>query len=248
MKYTEHIQLDKLPQHIGVIMDGNGRWAKKFGFLRSIGHINGVKSVRRLVEYCAELGVPYLTLYAFSTENWSRPQDEVSGLMKLLVKTLSKELETFQKNDIRLMAIGRLDDLPEDVRKMLEHFIEQTKNNTRLTLTIALSYGARAEIVRATKLIAEKVKNNLISIENIDDVVLNAHLYTQDLPDVDLMIRTSGEQRVSNFMLWQMAYAELYFTEKLWPDMKKNDFAQAIYEYQKRERRFGKTSEQINSK
>lgn len=246
MKYIDHITKDNLPNHLAIIMDGNGRWAKKFGFLRNIGHINGVKSVRRAVEFCAEVGIPNLTLFAFSTENWKRPKDEVSGLMKLLVKTLHSELKTFQKNDIRLNAIGHLDDLPTDVHDLLKEFIEKTKNNKRLNLTIAISYGSRAEILRATKEIAKKVKNNIISEENIDESVFNQHLYTQNLPDVDLMIRTSGEQRISNFLLWQSAYAEFYFTAKLWPDMKKNDFAKAIYEYQKRERRFGKTSEQIN--
>lgn len=245
MKYTELIKEENLPQHIGVIMDGNGRWAKKLGFLRNIGHETGVKTVRRVVKYCAELGVPYLTLYAFSTENWKRPEAEVSALMQLMMLSLKKEIKSFQENNIRLNAIGNLEDLPSNIRKELTKAMEITKNNTRLTVTVALSYGARSEMIHAVKSISDKVKNNIISLEDIDEKTINNHLYTHNLPDVDLLIRTSGEQRISNFLLWQIAYAELYFTEVLWPEFKDEDLAKAIYSYQNRERRFGKTSEQL---
>jgi undecaprenyl diphosphate synthase len=245
MKYTEQIDKEKLPQHVAVIMDGNGRWAKKLGFLRNIGHENGVKTVRRIVSYCTKIGVPYLTLYAFSTENWNRPKTEVSALMKLMLMALKKEMKSFQENNIRLNAIGNLDDLPSDVKKELIKAMEATKDNTRLTVTIAMSYGARSEMVNAVRQLTDKVKNNIISLEDIDEETINNHLYTHNLPDVDLLIRTSGEQRISNFLLWQIAYAELYFTEVLWPDFGEEDFAQAIYTFQNRERRFGKTSEQL---
>lgn len=245
MKYTELIKEENLPQHIGVIMDGNGRWAKKLGFLRNIGHETGVKTVRRVVKYCAELGVPYLTLYAFSTENWKRPEAEVSALMQLMMLSLKKEIKSFQENNIRLNAIGNLEDLPSNIRKELTKAMEATKDNTRLTVTVALSYGARSEMIHAVKSISDKVKNNIISLEDIDEKTINNHLYTHNLPDVDLLIRTSGEQRISNFLLWQIAYAELYFTEVLWPEFKDEDLAKAIYSYQNRERRFGKTSEQL---
>ncbi|HLT65503.1 MAG TPA: isoprenyl transferase [Flavobacterium sp.] len=245
MKYTELIKEENLPQHIGVIMDGNGRWAKKLGFLRNIGHETGVKAVRRVVKYCAELGVPYLTLYAFSTENWKRPEAEVSALMQLMMLSLKKEIKSFQENNIRLNAIGNLEDLPSNIRKELTKAMEATKDNTRLTVTVALSYGARSEMIHAVKSISDKVKNNIISLEDIDEKTINNHLYTHNLPDVDLLIRTSGEQRISNFLLWQIAYAELYFTEVLWPEFKDEDLAKAIYSYQNRERRFGKTSEQL---
>lgn len=245
MKYTELIKEENLPQHIGVIMDGNGRWAKKLGFLRNIGHETGVKTVRRVVKYCAELGVPYLTLYAFSTENWNRPEAEVSALMQLMMLSLKKEIKSFQENNIRLNAIGNLEDLPSNIRKELTKAMEATKDNTRLTVTVALSYGARSEMIHAVKSISDKVKNNIISLEDIDEKTINNHLYTHNLPDVDLLIRTSGEQRISNFLLWQIAYAELYFTEVLWPEFKDEDLAKAIYSYQNRERRFGKTSEQL---
>lgn len=245
MKYTEQIDKEKLPQHVAVIMDGNGRWAKKLGFLRNIGHENGVKTVRRIVSYCTKIGVPYLTLYAFSTENWNRPKTEVSALMKLMLMALKKEMKSFQENNIRLNAIGNLDDLPSDVKKELIKAMEATKDNTRLTVTIAMSYGARSEMINAVRQLTDKVKNNIISLEDIDEETINNHLYTHNLPDVDLLIRTSGEQRISNFLLWQIAYAELYFTEVLWPDFGEEDFAQAIYTFQNRERRFGKTSEQL---
>lgn len=227
-------------------MDGNGRWAKQKGMLRAIGHENGTKSVRTTVEACAKLGIPNLTLYAFSTENWNRPKLEVDTLMKLLVSSLKKEINTLLDNNIKLNAIGCLDALPKKVYKELQEVIQQTSENTRMTLTLALSYGSREELITAVKKISNKVKNNIISEESIDQSVINKHLYTHNLPDVDLLIRTSGEQRISNFLLWQIAYAELYFTPVLWPDFTEQHLSEAILEYQKRERRFGKTSEQIS--
>lgn len=226
-------------------MDGNGRWAKQQGFLRAFGHENGTKSVKEIIKTSAKLGIEYLTLYAFSTENWNRPKLEVQALMKILINSLKKELVTLQENNIRLNAIGNLDKLPKTAQKELLDVMDKTKNNTRLTLTLALSYGSREELVNAVKSISDKVKNNIISIDTIDDSIINEHLYTQNLPDVDLLIRTSGEHRISNFLLWQIAYAELYFTNVLWPDFKDQDLYEAIISYQKRERRFGKTSEQI---
>lgn len=226
-------------------MDGNGRWAKQQGFLRAFGHENGTKSVKKTITTCAKLGIEYLTLYAFSTENWNRPKLEVEALMRILINSLKKELVTLQENNIKLNAIGNLDKLPKSAQKELVDVIDKTKNNTRLTLTLALSYGSREELVNAVRIISDKVKNNIISIDAIDDSIINEHLYTQNLPDVDLLIRTSGEHRISNFLLWQIAYAELYFTNVLWPDFKDQDLYEAIISYQKRERRFGKTSEQI---
>lgn len=240
------INKDSLPEHIAIIMDGNGRWAKQKGKLRVFGHENGTKSVRKVVEACARLGVANLTLYAFSTENWKRPKVEVQTLMKLLVSSLRKELKTLQKNEIRLQAIGTLEALPEKARKELLEVIEKTQNNQRMTLTLALSYGSREELKTAVREIADKVKNNIISPDDIDEKLINNHLYTHDLPDVDLLIRTSGEHRISNFLLWQIAYAELYFTSTLWPDFTEEHLFEAILNYQNRERRFGKTSEQLN--
>ena len=245
MSIKEQINKDKLPQHVAIIMDGNGRWAKQQGLIRAIGHENGTKSVRQTVEASAELGIKNLTLYAFSTENWNRPKLEVQTLMKLLVKSLKKEIKTLQDNGIKLNAIGCLNDLPKKAHKELLEVIEKTKNNTNMTLTLALSYGSREEIVNVVKELSVKVKNNIISSESIDESIINKHLYTQNLPDVDLLIRTSGEQRISNFLLWQIAYAELYFTDILWPDFKKENLYEAIINYQNRERRFGKTSEQL---
>jgi len=241
-----NINPEKLPQHLAIIMDGNGRWAKQKGFLRTIGHENGATAVKRVVEQCARLGIPFLTLYAFSTENWNRPKFEVDMLMKLLVKALRKELKTLQDNNIKLNAIGNLDLLPQSVRKELTEVLEKTKNNTRLTLSLALSYGSRNELIEVTKQLCNKVKNNIISIDAIDESVINKHLYTHNLPDVDLLIRTSGEQRISNFLLWQIAYAELHFTDVLWPDFSNEHLLEALMVYQNRERRYGKTSEQIN--
>ncbi len=235
-----------IPQHVAIIMDGNGRWAKKKGLFRAVGHENGTKAVKEAVESSAEIGVKYLTLYAFSTENWNRPKLEVETLMKLLVSSLKKEIKTLKDNNIKLNAIGNLQSLPDKARVELLEVIEKTKSNTHMTLTLALSYGSREELVKTIKEISIKVKNGVISPHLINESVINEHLYTKDLPDVDLLIRTSGEQRISNFLLWQIAYAELYFTEILWPDFKKADLFEAIYNYQKRERRFGKTSEQLS--
>ncbi|SHI91431.1 isoprenyl transferase [Algibacter luteus] len=246
MDLKNSIHTKSLPKHIAIIMDGNGRWAKQKGMMRAFGHENGTKSVRQTVEASAELGIKNLTLYAFSTENWNRPKLEVQTLMKLLVSSLKKEIKTLQDNDIKLSAIGALNSLPTKVYKELFEVIENTKDNSRMTLTLALSYGSREEIINTVKEISIKVKNNIISPENIDESIINEHLYTQNLPDVDLLIRTSGEQRISNFLLWQIAYAELYFTSVLWPDFTKQHLYEAIIEYQKRERRFGKTSEQLS--
>jgi len=245
MNLRDTIDTTNLPSHLAIIMDGNGRWAKQQGFLRAFGHENGTKSVKTIIESCAKLGIKNLTLYAFSSENWNRPKLEVDTLMKILIKSLKKELVTLQKNQIKLSAIGNLTKMPEKAQLELEDVIEKTKDNTHMTLTLALSYGSREELVNAVKNISNKVKNNIISIDSIDDSIINEHLYTQNLPDVDLLIRTSGEHRISNFLLWQIAYAELYFTDVLWPDFKEQDLYEAIISYQKRERRFGKTSEQI---
>ena len=245
MDLLDKIDKKNLPKHLSIIMDGNGRWAKQKGLLRAMGHENGTKSVKATIEACAKLGIEFLTLYAFSTENWNRPKLEVETLMKLLVKSLKKELQTLKDNNIKLNAIGNLEKLPKSAQKELLDVIEATKDNSRMTLTLALSYGSREEIVNAVRNISNKVKNNIISIDTIDDSIINEHLYTQNLPDVDLLIRTSGEHRISNFLLWQIAYAELYFTDVLWPDFKEHHLYEAIISYQKRERRFGKTSEQI---
>lgn len=245
MSLIDNINNDNLPKHLAIIMDGNGRWAKQKGFLRAFGHENGAKTVRTVVETCARLGIENLTLYAFSTENWNRPKLEVELLMKLLINSLKKELKTLQDNNIRLNSIGNLDLLPKSAQKELHEVINKTSTNSRMVLTLALSYGSREEIVNAVKNISDKVKNNIISLDTIDESIINQHLYTHNLPDVDLLIRTSGEHRISNFLLWQIAYAELYFTDVLWPDFKDEDLYEAIISYQKRERRFGKTSEQI---
>ncbi|MBU3027763.1 isoprenyl transferase [Zobellia galactanivorans] len=246
MDNLEELDRNKLPHHVAIIMDGNGRWAKKQGKLRVFGHENGVNTVRETVESCVELGIEYLTLYTFSTENWKRPKLEVDTLMKLLVSSLKKELKTFSENNIRLNAIGNIESLPKRAYKELVEVMGKTKQNTGMTLTLALSYGAREELKNAVKQISAKVKNNIISIENIDETIINSHLYTHDLPDVDLLIRTSGEHRISNFLLWQIAYAELYFVDVFWPDFNSQQLAKAIKSYQNRERRFGKTSEQLN--
>jgi undecaprenyl diphosphate synthase len=245
MSLKDQLNIETLPKHIAIIMDGNGRWAKQKGKLRVFGHENGTKSVREITEVCAELGIENLTLYAFSTENWKRPKIEVQTLMRLLISSLKSEIETLQQNNIKLNTIGNTIDLPKKVQRELLDVIEQTKNNTRMTLTLALSYGSRDELLNTIKQISIKVKNNIISPEKIDESVINEHLYTRNLPDVDLLIRTSGEQRISNFLLWQIAYAELFFTDVLWPDFTKNNLYEAILCYQNRERRFGKTSEQL---
>jgi len=245
MNLIDTINKDNLPKHLAIIMDGNGRWAKQKGLLRTLGHENGTKSVRIVVETAAKLGIENLTLYAFSTENWNRPKLEVELLMNLLINSLKNELKTLQDNNIRLNSIGNLDLLPKSAQKKLQEVVEKTKNNKNMVLTLALSYGSREELINVVKNISNKVKNNIISIDSIDESIINQHLYTQDLPEVDLLIRTSGEHRISNFLLWQIAYAELYFTDVLWPDFKEDDLYEAIISYQKRERRFGKTSEQI---
>jgi undecaprenyl diphosphate synthase len=245
MSTVNLIDKNNLPKHLAIIMDGNGRWAKKHGLFRTLGHESGTKSVKKIIEACATLGIENLTLYAFSTENWNRPKIEVEALMKVLVNSLIKELPTLEKNNIKMNAIGNLEKLPVKAQKELQDVINKTAGNTKLVLTLALSYGSREELVNAVKNISDKVKNNIISVDKIDDSVINEHLYTHNLPDVDLLIRTSGEHRISNFLLWQIAYAELYFTDILWPDFKESDLYEAILSYQKRERRFGKTSEQI---
>lgn len=242
----EAINPEKLPQHIAVIMDGNGRWAQQRGQLRIFGHQNGAEAVKSTVESCAKFQIPYLTLYAFSTENWSRPKGEITMLMKLLVNALRKEMGRLNKHNIKLKAIGNLNTLPIRVQKKLAAVIEKTAKNTGTTLTLALSYGSREELKAAITKIARKVKNNLISPEDIDENLINTHLYTHFLPDVDLLIRTSGEQRISNFLLWQIAYAELYFAEVFWPDFNEHHLVEALLSYQNRERRFGKTSAQLN--
>ena len=245
MNLKDQIDTQRLPHHLAIIMDGNGRWAKQKGLVRVIGHENGTKSVRETVESCAEIGIKHLTLYAFSTENWNRPKKEVNTLMRLLVSSLRRELKRMQKNNIRLNAIGSLEMLPKNVQDELAEVIEKTKTNTGVNITLALSYGAREEIKQAVVEISQKVKNNIIQVESIDETIINEHLYTQHLPDVDLLIRTSGEVRISNFLLWQIAYAELYFTDELWPEFNEQSLHKAIKSYQKRERRFGKTSEQL---
>jgi len=247
MTVISNIQKRKVPAHVAIIMDGNGRWAKSQGKPRVFGHKNGVKSVQIIVEAAAEIGIKVLTLYTFSTENWNRPKQEVDILMGILVSSLRKELKTLTKNNIKLQTIGKIDMLPIRVVKELKEVIEKTKNNTRLTLNLALNYGAREEIVNAIKNISKKVVNNTFSIEEIDENIINNHLYTVTLPDVDFLIRTSGEKRISNFLLWQIAYAEFYFTDVLWPDFRKEHFFEAIEAYQNRERRFGKTSDQIKN-
>ena len=245
MSFKEQINPNNLPKHIAIIMDGNGRWAKQQGQMRTFGHENGVKAVRDTVEGAAEIGVNYLTLYAFSTENWNRPKSEVDALMSLLVHTINNETKTLNDNDIRLLAIGDLKSLPEACYNELQEAISNTANNKRMTLVLALSYSSRWEMIEAVKSIAEKVQKGELSPEAVNEEIMNAHLCTAGFPEPELMIRTSGEHRISNFLLWQMAYAEFYFTDKLWPDFRREDLYEAIVDYQNRERRFGKTSEQI---
>jgi undecaprenyl diphosphate synthase len=243
MAIPTEINLQHLPQHIAIIMDGNGRWAKEQGKLRVFGHQNGVKAVKDTVEGAVELGLKYLTLYAFSTENWNRPQQEVNALMEILVKTITKETATLMKNQIRLNAIGDLTSLPAACYQELMEAMEKTSANTRCTLTLALSYSSRWELTEALKTVAKKVQAGELAPEDIDEQLLSNHLTTIGLPDPELMIRTSGELRLSNFMMWQLAYTELYFTPKLWPDFRRSDLHEAILDFQKRERRFGKISE-----
>lgn len=239
------IDPNRVPKHVAIIMDGNGRWAKGKGMNRVFGHRNALTAVRQSIGAAAEIGTEAITLYAFSTENWNRPPTEVKALMTLLVNSLNNELKTFQENQVKVNAIGNITSLPQKAQKTLASVIEKTKNNTRIVLTLALSYGAREEIVNAIKNISKKVVNKELDLEKIDENTINNHLYTFNLPNVDLMIRTSGEQRISNFLLWQMAYAELYFTDVLWPDFRQEHFYDAVIDYQNRERRFGKTSEQL---
>jgi undecaprenyl diphosphate synthase len=246
MGYKDKIDLSKLPQHVAIIMDGNGRWAKEQGKLRIFGHHNGVLSVRDVVEGAAELGIHYLTLYTFSSENWNRPKLEVMAIMELMVSTIHKEIDRLMKNNVCLKAIGDLEMLPEKCYAELAGAIEKTKNNTGLVLTLALSYSSRREIIRAVKSIAGKVQQGELDIPDIDEETFENNLYTRGMPNPELLIRTSGEYRISNYLLWQIAYAELYFTPKLWPDFRREDLFEAILDYQKRERRFGMTSEQVN--
>lgn len=246
MGYKDKINLLKLPQHIAIIMDGNGRWAKSKGKLRIFGHRNGVASVKDIVEGGVDLGIKYVTLYSFSTENWNRPKLEVMAIMELMVSTIHKEIEIFMKNNVRLNAIGDLDMLPKPCHVELLNAINKTSANTGLVLTLALSYSSRREIVQAAKNIAYKVQQGKLNINDINEQVFEDNLYTHGMPNPELLIRTSGEYRISNYLLWQIAYAELYFTSKLWPDFRKEDLYEAIVDYQQRERRFGMTSEQVN--
>ena len=242
----DRIDPEKLPAHVAIIMDGNGRWAKKQGFARTLGHERGVDSVRNTVEAASELGIGYLTLYAFSTENWNRPKYEIDALMRILVKSLHKEMKTLMKNNIRLEAIGDLVSLPAGSQKELMKSMQATSGNTGLTLVLALSYSSRWEIIEAVKSIINEVKDGKLEAEKIDSDCFNRFLTTRNIPEPELLIRTSGEYRISNFLLWQIAYTELYFTPVLWPDFCKEDFYEAIIDFQHRERRFGLTSEQIN--
>lgn len=244
----ENINLEKLPKHIAIIMDGNGRWAKHRDQERTFGHKNAINAVRSAIRACNEIGIQYLTLYTFSTENWNRPSDEVNTLMSLLSQTLLQEAEEIFSKGLRIHAIGDLEKLPEEVRLQLNNIIELTKNNTKGNLVLALSYGSQKEILSAVKQISNKVKSGDISEEDINEDLFEEHLYTKDLPPVDLLIRTSGEVRISNFLLWQIAYAELQFLDILWPDFTEEELYQCIINYQSKERRFGKTSEQLENK
>jgi len=239
--------MKKLPEHVAIIMDGNGRWANQRGKQRGMGHKKGASAVREIIEETADNGIKYRTLFTFSTENWSRPEDEVGILMRLLLSSLKKEFNRLNNNNIKLKSIGDLEGLPHLVREELNYVVEKTKDNTGLTLTLALNYGAKEELTNAMRTIANKVKNSIISPEKVDQSMINEHLYSHYLPAVDLLIRTSGEERISNFLLWHIAYAELYFTTTLWPDFSKEDLKKALINYGKRERRFGKTSEQLTT-
>ncbi len=245
MSLKEQINIENLPRHIAIIMDGNGRWALQKGKSRTMGHKYGIPPVREITEAAAELGIEYLTLYTFSTENWNRPKFEINALMHLLVNTINSEITALNKNKIRLMAIGDLKSLPKKCYSELMNAIQKTSVNTRLNLVLALAYSSRWEIVHAAKQIGEKIKQNEILPSDISTDVFNSFLTTSSIPDPELLIRTSGEYRLSNFLLWQIAYSELYFTNTLWPDFDKEEFYKAIIDYQKRERRFGKTSDQI---
>jgi len=243
----EQIKAESLPKHVAIIMDGNGRWAKNKGAARVFGHKNAIKAVRDVTEGCAELGVEYLTLYAFSTENWSRPKFEVTALMELLVSTLSSEMKTLMDNSVRLETIGDTESLPKKCQRELKGAMEKTSKNTGMTLVLALSYSGRWDLTQATKAIALDVSRGKINAENIDQELIGKYLNTSGIPDPELLIRTSGEQRISNFLLWQMAYTEFFITDTLWPDFRKEHLYKALIAYQERERRFGMTSEQIKS-
>ena len=245
MSKKNEIAMERIPRHIAIIMDGNGRWAKKQGLARMFGHKQGVTTVHNITEAAAEIGIEYLTLYAFSTENWNRPKEEVDALMALLVDTIAKETPTLMKNNVRLLTIGDINRLPQATREKFLGCIEQTSTNTSLNLVLALSYSSRWEMIEATKRIAAEVQNGTMSIDDINEATISNHLTTNGIPDPDLLIRTSGELRISNFLLWQIAYSELYFTDKLWPEFTVDDLYEAIIDYQHRERRFGKTSEQL---
>lgn len=245
MSWKDKIDIERLPQHVAIIMDGNGRWAKQRGRLRTFGHNHGVTSVRETAETAAELGIKYLTLYAFSTENWNRPRAEVNALMKLLVRTIHKETKTLHDNKIRLMAVGELEALPDITQKELQEAINETAHHDRMAMILALSYSSRWEITNAAKKLAEDAVSNKIDPNKIDQQLFESYLTTSNIPDPELLIRTSGEYRISNFLLWQIAYSELYFSPKFWPEFRKEDFYEAIVDYQNRERRFGKISEQI---
>jgi undecaprenyl diphosphate synthase len=244
--YKEHIDFNRLPRHIAVIMDGNGRWAKKKGALRIFGHRNAVQAVRDVTEGCGELGIKYLTLYAFSTENWSRPKDEIDSLMELLVSTLKAEISTLMENQVKLKTIGDISHLPKDCQENLLWAIDKTKDNSGLTLIMALSYSGRWEITKAVQALAKDIESGKLSASEINERSVENYLQTSGIPDPELLIRTSGEMRVSNFLLWQIAYTELFITPTLWPDFRKEHLYEAIWSYQQRERRFGKTSEQLN--
>jgi undecaprenyl diphosphate synthase len=246
MGFKEQIDISRVPQHIAIIMDGNGRWAKNQGQFRVFGHVSGVLSVKDIVEGCLDIGIKYLTIYAFSTENWNRPIDEVNALMELLTSTINNEADRLNRDNVKLNAIGDIQSLPEKCIADLANVMEITSKNTKCTLTLALSYSSRWEITEATRKIAQELLEEKISLADINEETFYAHLNTAKLPDPELLIRTSGERRVSNFLLWQIAYTELYFTETLWPDFRKEDLFEAVVDYQKRERRFGKISEQLN--
>jgi undecaprenyl diphosphate synthase len=241
------VDLNNIPKHVAVIMDGNGRWAKQHGEARLFGHANGVDSVRAILKAARELGVQFLTLYAFSTENWNRPQEEVDGLMDLLVHSITNEMDELNENGVRLTAIGDIEGLPTNCASSLKDAILTTKNNKDITLILALNYSSKWEIRKAIQTIATKVSEGELTVDKITDELISEHLTTNEFPDPELMIRTSGEHRISNFLLWHLAYSEFYFTETHWPDFRRNDFFQAILAYQQRERRFGKVSEQINT-
>lgn len=246
MNYKEKLDINRIPEHVAIIMDGNGRWATEKGQMRLVGHATGVESVREALTAATDLQIKYLTLYAFSTENWNRPKAEVDGLMDLLVTTIASEIESLNNNDVRLLTIGNSDELPESCKNELLNAVKRTENNKGTVLILALNYSSKLEIKQAVKRIAEKYKQGEIELDEINEELIQNHLYTAGIPDPELMIRTSGEIRISNFLLWQLAYSELHFTPVLWPDFKKEDFYRAIYEYQTRQRRFGMIAEQLN--